>query len=207
MADTRTEFRAFAKTSLNLDPDNPGSRTRLDVLSDIAAMVDVWEAAFGRKAALDKRQTEIRSAGMAVELSRGEALQLRTLVQDAIGKFPDAEAPGPSYLEMKLTELQDGEYRYCRWKYVLSVEEDEGDQHNFTFDRAGRPIWKKSAPEGRAPAGSEDLRARMLILAHAHMYVMMRHQHRNVLKGLTMADFERHVAYILGDQVANIRGD
>ena len=106
------------------------------------------------------------------------------------------------YLEKKLHELENGEFRAEALTEVVSRDEVGFDT---LMDAKGHITVKRGNTTVAMPTGPEQLRIRLTVTANALIMMKMKHTARNELKDITPAFFEKYKDYLRGDYVYGLR--
>jgi len=193
-------FREWLKKDLGLDPENSiGERV------SVAKLAEAWEAARQRATTTRKLEAEARVSGQTREMLKGTHLSLRRACSRAHGVVDDRRCPGRAYLEARLEQLDDGEIEAEPLSKVTTVALEQ--ESVATTAAAGVDVrrdgvlhvvkGKRVAP---LPTGPEQFRAVMKIMALHWEMVHLKGAGRSVLRDYTVAVFDKHVEYILGDE-------
>jgi len=193
-------FREWLKSDPDLDPQRSvGERVV------VAKQAEAWEAARQRASTTRKLDAEARVSGQAREMLKGTHLALRRACARAHGAVEDRRCPGRAYLENRLEQLDDGELEAEPLSKVTTValeQESVSTQTGAGVDvrRDGVLHVVKGKRTAPLPLGPEQFRAVMRVMALHWEMVQLKGAGRSVLKDYSIAVFEKHVEYILGDE-------
>ena len=195
-----SSFRTFASSDLGLDPSK-GVPNKIA----LATLVGAWDSANTRGKRRREEEAEQRVGDHPRKLPRTTHLDLRRAFASRHRELRDEETPHTSYLEAKLQEVEEGEFRAERLCDVLSLADDDGSSTTGLTLAADGTIKarKASAIKGTIPSNSEQLRLKLKLMAHAWEYVRLK-----VPKDF-LADFDLHLYseyadWLLGDKVAGL---
>ena len=148
-----TEFRAWAKGSLGLNPAaDPAARIALAVL------VDAWEASKNRITEQSELEAEARDLGIPKQSLKGTQLQLRKAYVQAFGPLPDKYCPSRTYVDWRLEQLEEGELRPEKLRQVTTVEDEDNDgEDGGTLDitKEGNIRFRKGRTSDAPPSTPE----------------------------------------------------
>jgi len=193
-------FREWLKVDLGLNPTSSiGERVV------VAKLAEAWEAARQRASTTRKLDAEARVSGQAREMLKGTHLALRRACARAHGTVEDRRCPGRAYLENRLEQLDDGELEAEPLSKVTTVALEQESVASNTG--AGVDVRKdgllhvvKGKRTAPLPTGPEQFRAVMKVMALHWEMVHLKGAGRSVLKDYSVAVFEKHAEYILGDE-------
>ena len=140
-----TEFRAWAKDSLGLNPAaEPAARIALAIL------VDAWEASKNRITKQSELEAEARVLGIPNQSLKGTQLQLRKAYVQAFGPLPDKYCPSRTCVDWRLEHLEEGELRPEKLRQVTTVEDEDNDgEDGGTLDIAKEEHPLQEGPDER----------------------------------------------------------
>ena len=152
-----------------------------------------------------KRQSELEAEMNTREWSKpiltGDYVQLRNSYTQMHGVIDDKVTPAKEYLEKKLQELENGEFRAETLSEVIAKDEVDPDVLTPIFDAKGNLSVKKGSSTVPLPSGPEQLRRRLSIMQNCMMMLSIKHVSHEELKDIDKALFDRYKDYILGDYV------
>eukprot|EP00435_Cladocopium_sp_Y103_P013323 s3632_g3.t1 len=117
------------------------------------------------------------------------------------GKIEDRVTPSKEYLEKKLQELENGEFRAEHLSEVVSKDEVDPDVMMPIFDSRGNLSVKRGSTSVPLPTGPEQLRRRLSVMLHAILMLALKHSNREEIQDVTREQFEKYKDYLLGDYV------
>jgi len=193
-------FREWLKADLGLDPAHSIAER-----VSVAKLAEAWEAARQRATTTRKLEAEARVSGQSREMLKGTHLSLRRACARAHGAVEDRRCPGRAYLENRLEQLDDGEIEAEPLSKVTTVALEQ--ESVSTTAAAGVDVRKdgvlhvvKGKRVAPLPAGPEQFRAVMKVMALHWEMVHLKGAGRSVLRDYTVEVFDKHVEYILGDE-------
>ena len=130
---------------------------------------------------------------------------MRRSYAKTFGELEDKPIPSKEYLEKKLHELENGEFRAEAQTEVVSRDEVDPDTLMPVWGAKGHITVKRGNTTVALPAGPEQLRMRLAVMANALIMMKMKHAPRNELKDITPAFFEKYKDYLLVDYVCGLR--
>ena len=101
----------------------------------------------------------------------GDYISMRNAYMKVQGRLEDKVTPSKEYLEKKLQELENGEFRAETMAEVVAKDEVDPDVMIPIFDSKGSLSVKRGSTTIPLPSGPEQLRRRLtaiLMLAEAH---------------------------------------
>jgi hypothetical protein len=152
-----------------------------------------------------KRQAEVEAEMNTREWTKpiptGDYVQLRNAYQQAMGHLEDKVTPAKEYLEKKLQELENGEFRAETLSEVVSKDEVDPDVLVPIFDAKGSLSVKKGSSTVALPSGPEQLRRRLSVMQNCIMMLALKHVNREEIQDVDKDVFDRYKDYLLGDYV------
>ena len=115
--------------------------------------------------------------------------------------------PSKEYLEKKLQELENGEFRAETLSEVVSKDEIDPDVLVPVFDSKGSLSVKKGSTTVAMPTGPEQLRRRLSVMQNCLMMLALKYVSREEIQDVTKDVFDRYKDYILGDYVWGLEFD
>eukprot|EP00435_Cladocopium_sp_Y103_P032099 s929_g8.t1 len=184
------------RTDFNLD-----SAASLADRARVASVICSWKDTLTKA----KRQSEVEAEMGTREWTKpipvGDYVQLRNFFQKTMGQIEDRVMPSKEYLEKKLQELENGEFRAETLAEVVSKDETDPDVLIPVFDSKGTLSVKKGSSTVPMPTGPEQLRRRLSVMQNCLMMLGMKHVSREEIQDVTKDVFDRYKDYILGDYV------
>ena len=95
------------------------------------------------------------------------------MFQNAVGHVEDRVLPPQEYLEKKLQELENGEFRAETLAEVVSKDEIDPDVLVPIFDSKGSLSVKKGSTTVAMPTGPEQLRRRLSVMQNCMMMLAL----------------------------------
>ena len=109
--------------------------------------------------------------------------------------------PAKEYLEKKLQELENGEFRAETLAEVVSKDEIDPDVLVPIFDSKGSLSVKKGSSQVPMPTGPEQLRRRLSVMQNCLMMLALKHVNREEIQDVSKDVFDKYKDYLLGDYV------
>ena len=131
----------------------------------------------------------------------GDYVQLRNFFKTSVGHVEDRVMPSKEYLEKKLQELENGEFRAETLSEVVSKDEIDPDLLVPVFDSKGSLSVKKGSTTVAMPTGPEQLRRRLSVMQNCLMMLALKYVSREEIQDVTKDVFDRYKDYILGEYV------
>eukprot|EP00435_Cladocopium_sp_Y103_P001483 s5030_g1.t1 len=131
----------------------------------------------------------------------GDFVQLRNFCQTTVGHVEDRVMPSKEYLEKKLQELENGEFRAETLAEVVSKDEIDPDVLMPVFDSKGSLTVKKGSTTVPLPTGPEQLRRRLSVMQNCIMMLALKHVSYEEIQDVDKDLFDRYKDYLLGDYV------
>ena len=199
MEDTRAEMRAFCRAHLGLADDSAV------VKANIAAVLEVWEAAKQRLDRQNVVDAQAVSAHLPKQVQLNEMQQLRKRTEELVGKIEDRLVPSKMSAEDLFEQVDGGELRIMTLKEFATksdAEQTETWNDLVVSKHTGSVKMKKTGVENSMPKTKEELRRRLKLVENHFWYLKFRYPQRSVFQSLSLQTFSKHVQYILGEQVA-----
>jgi hypothetical protein len=203
VSDSRAELRLLLAEDYGLDPAD-GAITPLERITrrtQVAAVIDCWEAAKRRVDEKDKLAASQVASRVPTTLPKSEHLALRKRYENDFGAVPDKGYPCPTLIEKRFQELEEGEVTADTLTEVISREDTVEDPLGAFFDTAGIVRVKRQGQKGSMPSGSEELRARVRMLGISFQLALLKHPNKPWLSTATPTLWLLHLDYILGEDV------
>eukprot|EP00435_Cladocopium_sp_Y103_P016023 s1212_g4.t1 len=173
----------------------------LESRAQVAAVICSWRETQTKQ----KRQAEVEAEMDTREWTKpiptGDYINLRTSFMRVYGKIEDRATPSKEYLEKKLQELENGEFRAENMSEVVSKDEVDPDVMVPIFDSKGSLSVKRGSTTVPLPSGPEQLRRRLSVMLHATLMLAIKHTNREEIQDVNRDLFERYKDYLLGDYV------
>ena len=197
---TITEFRTFASTDIGLDP-KAGVPNKVA----LAKLVGAWEAANTRGKKRREEEAEQRIGDLPRKLPRSSHLDLRRAFATRHRELRDEEAPHPEYLEGKLQQIEDGDFKAERLCDALCLSDDDGSSATGIMLASDGTVKarKTTSVKGSTPTNSEQLRTRLKVMAHAWEYARLKVP-KDYLQDFDLSLFSSYADWLLGEKVAGL---
>ena len=183
------------------DSFNTDAAANLQSRAQVAAVICAWRETQTRQ----KRQVEVEAEMETREWTKpiptGDYINMRNAYMKVHGKIEDKVTPSKEYLEKKLQELENGEFRAETMAEVVSKDEVDPDVMIPIFDAKGSLSVKKGASTIPLPTGPEQLRRRLSVMVNAILMLAIKHPNREEIQDVTRDTFEKYKDYVLGDYV------
>ena len=101
------------------------------------------------------------------------------------GKIEDKVTPSKEYLEKKLEELENGEFRAETMAEVVSKDEVDPDVMIPIFDSKGSLSVKRGSTTIPLPTGPEQLRRRLTVMLNAILMLALKHTNREEIQDVS----------------------
>lgn len=200
------KFSSFFRSEDDLvsvlkDSFNTNAEDSLAARSQVASVICAWRETQTRQ----KRQIEVEAEMDTREWTKpiptGDYISMRNAYMKVHGKLEDKVTPSKEYLEKKLQELENGEFRAETMAEVVSKDEVDPDVMIPIFDSKGSLSVKRGSTTIPLPSGPEQLRRRLTVMLNALLMLALKHTNRQEIQDVSRDLFERYKDYILGDYV------
>ena len=173
----------------------------LEARAQLASVICAWRETQTKQ----KRQAEVEAEMDTREWTKpiptGDYINLRNAFTRVLGKIEDKVIPSKEYMEKKLQELENGEFRAELLSEVVSKDEVDPDIMVLIFDSKGALSVKKGSTTVALPTGPEQLRRRLSVMLHCILMLALKHTNREEIQDMSRDTMERYKDYILGDYV------
>ena len=184
-----------------MDSFNTDAANGLEARAQVASVICSWRDTQTKQ----KRQAEVEAEMDTREWTKpiptGDYVNLRNAFMRVYGKIEDKVTPSKEYLEKKLQELENGEFRAENLSEVVSKDEVDPDVMIPIFDAKGSLSVKRGTTSVALPTGPEQLRRRLSVMLHAILMLALKHTNREEIQDVRRDLFERYKDYLLGDYV------
>ena len=171
----------------------------LDQRAQVAAVMVSWR----ESATKVKRQAEVAAEmdtrDWTKPIPSSDYIILRNSYQSVYGPLEDKVTPSKEYLEKKLQELEQGEFRAENLTEVVSRDEVDPDVMVPLLDSRGNFSIKKGSSVVALPTGPEQLRKRLSVMQNALLMLKLKYTGREEIADVEKDCFERYKDYLLGD--------
>jgi hypothetical protein len=202
LADSTEKLRTILHTDLGIPEEGLPAR------AIAGSIITAWEAARKFVEVRAEVEAEARDTRVPVTMVRNDHINMRRAYQEATkGPLEDKHCPGIGYVEWRFEKIQEGDLRAEGMKEIYSINEETPDHlmDGVTTDRSGNLRVRKLIKEGTYPRDSEELRDKIKLVDVNTSFAQGRFPHTYYLKEIGPKDWEQHISYVLGDQVAGLR--
>ena len=169
--------------------------------AQVASIICSWKDTQTKAKRQSELEAEMNTREWSKPIPTGDYVQLRNSYSQIHGVLDDKVTPAKEYLEKKLQELENGEFRAETLSEVIAKDEVDPDVLTPIFDTKGNLSVKKGSSMVPLPSGPEQLRRRLSIMQNCMMMLSIKHVSHEELKDIDKALFDRYKDYILGDYV------
>ena len=170
--------------------------------AQVASVICAWKDTQTKAKRQSELEAEMNTREWSKPIPTGDYVQLRSSFIQIHGVFlEDKVTPAKEYLEKKLQELENGEFRAETLSEVVSKDEVDPDVLTPIFDSKGTLSVKKGSSTVPLPSGPEQLRRRLSIMQNCMMMLSIKHVSHEELQDINKDLFDRYKDYILGDYV------
>ena len=169
--------------------------------AQVASIICSWKDTQTKAKRQSELEAEMNTREWSKPIPTGDYVQLRNSYTQMHGVLDDKVTPAKEYLEKKLQELENGEFRAETLSEVIAKDEVDPDVLTPIFDTKGNLSVKKGSSTVPLPSGPEQLRRRLSIMQNCMMMLSIKHVSHEELKDIDKALFDRYKDYILGDYV------
>ena len=167
--------------------------------AQVAAVMCAWKESQTKIRRQAEVEAEMDTREWTKPIPTGDYVILRNVFQDAHGTIEDKVTPAKEYLEKKLQELENGEFRAETLSEVISKDEVDPDVLMPVFDSKGNLSVKKGSSTVPLPSGPEQLRRRLSVMQNAIIMLALKHKGREEIQDVSKELFDRYKDYLLGD--------
>jgi hypothetical protein len=203
---TVQKFSSFFRTEEDLvevlkESFGTDSGTSLRSRAQVAAVICAWRETQTKQKRQMEVEAEMDTREWTKPIATGDYISMRNAYMKVHGRLEDKVTPSKEYLEKKLQELENGEFRAETMAEVVSKDEVDPDVMVPIFDSKGSLTVKKGATTIPLPTGPEQLRRRLTVMVNAILMLAIKHTNREEIQDVTRDLFERYKDYVLGDYV------
>ena len=197
--DTKAAVRVAFKDILGVDP-----AADAEARMQMSLLVLAWDIAQASAKKEIEVRAEAKSLGVQRPVTHNDRLAMRRLLQSRVGAIPDAETPGAAYITTKLEEVELNDPQASPLDEIAHLEHSTDCELTVGVDPQGafRTVRKKLKVD--IPATPEQYRMRMRVESNLWQMIASKFTNRSWLTGLTSADFNKFVDYVLGRKVLDI---
>jgi hypothetical protein len=191
------DMKTFVNQALNVDfSANIPSRLL------VTKLIVVWKQASVRVDKKAEADAEADASRMRKTLEVTDFQAMRSGFFTRWWELDEGLIPSRFYLEKKLEDLESNEPRAELLTAVVSYNEEDQEAVAPVYDKnAGTFKFKRDSCQVPLPNNPEQLRRRIKILGHAHMFLGLKFTNREWIQGLTPQVFEDYLTYLLGEHV------
>ena len=168
------------RTDFNVD-----AAASLQDRAKVAAIICSWKETVTKAKRQAEVEAEMNSREWTKPIPTGDYVQLRNYFQKNVGIVEDRVMPSKEYLEKKLQELENGEFRAETLAEVVSKDEIDPDVLVPVFDSKGSLSVKKGSTTVPMPTGPEQLRRRLSVMQNCLMMLSMKHVGREEIQDVS----------------------
>ena len=169
--------------------------------AQVASVICVWKDTQTKSKRQSEVEAEMDTREWTKPIPTGDYIQLKSAFISRFGLVEYKVVPAKEYIEKKLQELENGEFRAETLAEVVGKDEIDPDVLTPVFDSKGNLSVKKGSSSVPLPTGPEQLRRRLSIMQNCLMMLAIKHVTYEVLKDVTRDLFDRYKDYLLGDYV------
>ena len=169
--------------------------------AQVAAVICAWKDTQTKAKCQSEVGAEMDTREWTKPIPTGDYIQLRTAYINRYGQLEDKVIPAKEYLEKKLQELENGEFRAETLSEVVAKDEVDPDVLTPMFDSKGTLSVKKGSSPVPLPTGPEQLLRRLSIMKNCMMMLAFKHVTHEALRDVTKELFDKYKDYLLGDYV------
>ena len=167
--------------------------------AQVAAVLVSWRESLTKMKRQAEVEAEMDTRDWAKPIPTSDYIILRNSYQSTFGHMEDKVTPSKEYLEKKLQELEQGEFRAETLTEVVSRDEIDPDVMVPILDSKGNFSVKKGGTTVPLPTGPEQLRRRLTVMQNALLMIRLKHTGREELSDVDRNLFDTYKDYILGD--------
>eukprot|EP00434_Breviolum_minutum_P043184 symbB.v1.2.038481.t1/scaffold6004.1/size21842/3 len=169
--------------------------------AQVASVICAWKDTQTKSKRQSELEAEMDTREWTKPIPTGDYIQLKSVFITRFGLVEDKVVPAKEYIEKKLQELENGEFRAETLAEVVGKDEIDPDVLTPVFDSKGNLSVKKGSSSVPLPTGPEQLRRRLSIMQNCLMMLAIKHVTYEVLKDVSKDLFDRYKDYLLGDYV------
>eukprot|EP00435_Cladocopium_sp_Y103_P043776 s436_g12.t1 len=137
-----TDLINVLRTDFNLD-----AAASLQDRAKVASIICCWKETLTKAKRQAELEAEMSSREWTKPIPTGDFVQLRNFFQTTVGHVEDRVMPSKEYLEKKLQELENGEFRAETLAEVVSKDEIDPDVLMPVFDSRGSLTVKREVQQ------------------------------------------------------------
>ena len=172
----------------------------------ITNIVICFEMAKSRVVERNKLEGELMAKQIIKPLSISEHGAMRTAWERRFWVLDEEWVPSRVYLERRLEDLEQGEFKAEALTTVLTKDQEDPDLLVPVWSNTGSLQMRKGTTSVEEPKNSEQLRRRIKVLGIGLMMLGLRHQNKQFLQNLNPQIFEDFLTYLLSEQCYFMQG-
>jgi hypothetical protein len=172
----------------------------------ITNIVICFEMAKSRVSERNKLEGELMAKHIIKPLTVSEHGAMRTAWERRFWVIEDEWVPSRVYLERRLEDLEQGEFKAEALTAVLTKDQEDPDLLVPVWSSTGTLQMRKGTSTLAEPNNPEQLRRRIKVLGIGLMMLGLRHSNKQFLQGLSPQTFEDFLTYLLSDQCFYMSG-
>lgn len=196
LAKDAQDLATLLKEYMNLDPD-----ASLEARVEVGSVVCAWNNAQARSQKNAEIEAEMDTKEFVKKVPMSEWQAMRAALDRLVGRQDDKVTPAKEYVEKRLAEVENNDYRAESLTEVISRDEVDPDSLLPQWDSKGNLSVRRGATTVPEPSNPEALRKRLSIMQHAYQMVALRHTNRQELQGDYVKAFADYKDFILGEYV------
>ena len=178
---------------------NTDAAQSLEQRAQVAAVMVSWRESATKIKRMAEVEAEMGSRDWARPIPNSDYILLRNAYQAAYGPMEDKVTPSKEYLEKKLQELENGEFRAENMTEIVSRDEVDPDVMVPLLDARGNFSIKKGSTTVPLPTGPEQLRKRLTVMQNLFLMLKLKYSAREEIADVTKDLFDKYKDYLLGD--------
>ena len=172
----------------------------------ITNIVICFEMAKSRVFERNKLEGELMAKHIVKPLTVSEHGAMRIAWERRFWTLDDEWVPSRVYLERRLEDLEQGEYKAEALTSVLTKDQEDPDLLVPVWSSTGTLQMRKGTTTVEEPRNPEQLRRRIKVLGIGLMMLGLRHSNKQFLQNLSPQTFEDLLTYLLSDQCYYMQG-
>ena len=201
LGDSRAEVKETLRTQLGINPADSMEERR-----QVAAVQAMWDSANLYVSRETSAKAEARAHNLPRAVCFTEHKAMRVAVESQFGKLPRNLTPSKAYIGLKGEDIEDNEIRVEPLSEVSSREEAEVDLLLPAFDENGRIMIRKTPKSSKAPASTEELRDKLILMSNCWLFLKSKHSNLHWLSDFDDRVFDKYARHLLGSEVYGLRG-
>ena len=190
------DLTTLLKEHMALDPD-----VSLEARVEVGSVVCAWNNAQARSQKSAEIEAEMDTKEFIKKVPTSEWQAMRAALDRLVGRQDDKLTPAKEYVEKRLAEVENNDYRAESLTEVVSRDEVDPDSLLPQWDSKGNLSVRRGATTVPEPSNPEALRKRLTIMQHAYQMVALRHTNRPELQGDYVKVFSDYKDFVLGEYV------